>query len=191
MIWCACRPSRACPGWPAVTKTGEISNVTSGENCSATHTQPLDWLGLLLRTGPSPLAVRAAWADLAAGRRPLHRRRLQRRWWRGLRWRQRRRIRWLRRWGVPAGAAGNSFFSAPAGGGGGGGGASYGGGGGSFDDGLNQILAAGVQAGDGEVMITELAPAVPEPSTWAMSLAGFAALAFAGLRRARSRAASA
>jgi hypothetical protein len=31
------RPSRACPGWPAVTKTGEISNVTNGENCSATH----------------------------------------------------------------------------------------------------------------------------------------------------------
>ena len=37
MIRCGCRPSRACPGWPAVTKTGEISNVTSGENCSATH----------------------------------------------------------------------------------------------------------------------------------------------------------
>src|SRR6185437_13349290 len=28
---------RACPGRPAVTKTGEISNVTSGENGSATH----------------------------------------------------------------------------------------------------------------------------------------------------------
>ena len=37
MIRRARRPSRACPGWPAVTKTGEISNVTSGENCSATH----------------------------------------------------------------------------------------------------------------------------------------------------------
>src|SRR6185312_900456 len=32
------RPSRACPGRPAVTRTGEISYVTSGENCSATHT---------------------------------------------------------------------------------------------------------------------------------------------------------
>ena len=31
------RPSRACPGRSAVTKTGEISNATSGENCSATH----------------------------------------------------------------------------------------------------------------------------------------------------------
>ena len=31
------RPSRACPGWPALTKTGEISNVTSGENAGATH----------------------------------------------------------------------------------------------------------------------------------------------------------
>ena len=31
------RPSRACPGWSAVTKTGEISNVTGEENCSATH----------------------------------------------------------------------------------------------------------------------------------------------------------
>jgi hypothetical protein len=32
---------------------------------------------------------------------------------------------------------------------------------------------------------------VPEASTWVMSLTGFAALAFAGFRRARSRAASA
>ena len=32
---------------------------------------------------------------------------------------------------------------------------------------------------------------VPEASTWAMMLLGFAALAFAGFRRARSRAASA
>jgi transposase InsO family protein len=31
------RPSRACPGASAVTKTGENSDVTSGENCSATH----------------------------------------------------------------------------------------------------------------------------------------------------------
>ena len=31
-------PFRACPEWRAVTKTGEISNVTSDENCSATHT---------------------------------------------------------------------------------------------------------------------------------------------------------
>jgi hypothetical protein len=32
---------------------------------------------------------------------------------------------------------------------------------------------------------------VPEASTWVMALTGFAALAFAGFRRARSRAASA
>ena len=31
---------RACPGWSAVTKTGEISNVTSEENCSAAHSLP-------------------------------------------------------------------------------------------------------------------------------------------------------
>jgi hypothetical protein len=50
-----------------------------------------------------------------------------------------------------------------------------------------QILAADNRTGDGEVIITELsetgAPAVPEPSTWAMMATGFAALGLAGLRR--------
>jgi len=44
----------------------------------------------------------------------------------------------------------------------------FGGGGGSFDIGLNPILVAGFQAGNGEVMITKLAPAAPEPSSLAM-----------------------
>ncbi len=67
-------------------------------------------------------------------------------------------------------------------------------GGGSFDcAGLDQILAAGVQSGNGEVIITELAsgsalPAVPEPSSWAMSLTGFAALAGLVAMRRRSKA---
>jgi hypothetical protein len=47
------------------------------------------------------------------------------------------------------------------------------------------MLAAGVQAGNGEVMITELAPAVPEPSTWAMMATGLAGL---GAMRRRSKA---
>ena len=102
---------------------------------------------------------------------PLHRRRLQRRWWRGLRWRQRRRrIRWPPASGAFPLAQPVTASFPPRPGGVEAGGAQVG---------LNQIRAAGVQAGDGEVMITELAPAVPEPSTWAMSLAGFAALAFA------------
>ena len=40
----------------------------------------------------------------------------------------------------------------------------WGGGGGSFDAGTNQILVADFQTGDGEVIITELAAAVPEPA---------------------------
>ena len=38
-----------------------------------------------------------------------------------------------------------------------------GGGGGSFDAGIDQILLADLQMGNGEVIITELAAAVPEP----------------------------
>jgi hypothetical protein len=52
VIRCGRRPSRACPGRSAVTKTGEISNVTSGENCSATHNlwrmQGIDLLSALM-----------------------------------------------------------------------------------------------------------------------------------------------
>ena len=88
-----------------------------------------------------------------------------------------------------AGGAGSSFFSAPAGGVGGGGGATSaaggGGGGGSFDAGLNPILEAGVRAGNGEVMITELASSVPEPSSLAMIATGLAGLAGLGAMRRR------
>ena len=40
---------------------------------------------------------------------------------------------------------------------------SGGGGGGSFDAGVNQILVADFQTGNGQVIITELAAEVPEP----------------------------
>jgi hypothetical protein len=92
---------------------------------------------------------------------------------------------------APSGFGGGGGASAGSGGGySGGGGAGFGGGGGggSFDAGLNPILAAGVRAGDEKVMITELAPAVPEPSTWAMMATGLAGLAGLGAMRRRSKA---
>jgi hypothetical protein len=52
-----------------------------------------------------------------------------------------------------------------------------GGGGGSFDGGTDQILIADFQTGNGEVMITELATAVPEPATIALLGAGLIRLA--------------
>ena len=58
-----------------------------------------------------------------------------------------------------------------------------GGGGGSFDAGTNQILVADFQTGDGEVIITELAAAVPEPASVALLGAGL--LSLAALRRRR------
>ena len=39
MSWRAVRPFRARLERPEVTKTGEFSNVISGENCSATHSR--------------------------------------------------------------------------------------------------------------------------------------------------------
>jgi hypothetical protein len=65
-----------------------------------------------------------------------------------------------------------------------------GGGGGSdlaslFED---PVLTAGVNSGDGSISIDFLPPAVPEPSTWAMMLAGFAGLGW--LARMRGRKAS-
>ena len=62
-----------------------------------------------------------------------------------------------------------------------------GGGGGSYLSNLftNQILTAGVNSGDGSISVTLLTPAVPEPSTWAMTLAGFAGLGW--LTRMRRR----
>ena len=82
-------------------------------------------------------------------------------------------------------------------GGGGGGGFSGGGGGGDFNGGgggggsLNMSLANligfdGVQSGNGELDINLVPPAVPEPSTWAMLLLGFAGLGALAHRRNRS-----
>jgi PEP-CTERM motif len=69
----------------------------------------------------------------------------------------------------------------------GGAGGQFGGGGGSYLASLfkNPVLTAGVNSGDGSISITSLAPAVPEPSTWAMMLAGFAGLGW--LARTRGR----
>jgi PEP-CTERM motif len=95
------------------------------------------------------------------------------------------------------GGGGGSFVIQPVSaklviaGGGGGYNGSGGGGGGSFDAGVDQVLKAGVQAGDGEVMITELASGpplpVPEPSSLAMIATGLAGLAGLGAMRRRSK----
>jgi hypothetical protein len=83
-----------------------------------------------------------------------------------------------------AAAAGGSGFS-----GGGGGSLDGGGGGGSYLASLltDQVLKAGVNSGNGSITITSLTTttAVPEPSTWAMMLAGFAGLGW--LARTRGR----
>jgi PEP-CTERM motif len=63
------------------------------------------------------------------------------------------------------------------------GGCSGGGGGGSFDAGTNQILVADFQTGNGEVVITELAAAVPEPGS--LGLLGMSLALLAALRRRR------
>ena len=90
------------------------------------------------------------------------------------------------------GGGGGSFFDGSGGGGGysGGGGALGfglegilpGGGGGSFDAGLDQILMADFQIGNGEVVITEL---VPEPASIALLGAGLAGLAVVWRRHRR------
>jgi hypothetical protein len=51
-----------------------------------------------------------------------------------------------------------------------------GGGGGSFDAGSDPILVADFQTGNGEVVITELAAAVPEPASLAVLGAGLLSL---------------
>ena len=78
-------------------------------------------------------------------------------------------------------------------GGGGGQGGGAGGGGGSLNPAFANIIAkSGVRSGDGELDIDLVPPAVPEPSTWAMLLLGFAGLgALAYRRRSGSRPAKA
>jgi PEP-CTERM motif len=98
------------------------------------------------------------------------------------------------------GSAGNNGGFGGGGGGIGGGGGGYsgggggacahffcsgGGGGGSFDAGTDQILVANFQTGNGEVVITELAAGVPEPSS--LVLLGAGVLALAAMRRKRTR----
>jgi hypothetical protein len=86
--------------------------------------------------------------------------------------------------GSGPGAGGGGGYS----GGGGGflsaGGAGPGGGGGSFDAGTNQILVADFRTGNGEVVITELVAAVPEPASIALLGAG---LSFAAIWQRRRR----
>jgi DNA-binding beta-propeller fold protein YncE len=55
---------------------------------------------------------------------------------------------------------------------------------------VNAALITGLGVG-GPQGIAISSPSVPEASTWVMSLTGFAALAFAAFRRARSRVVSA
>jgi hypothetical protein len=63
------------------------------------------------------------------------------------------------------------------------GGSDPGGGGGSFDGGTDQILVADFQTGNGEVVITELAAAVPEPTSLALLGAGLLTLSVLWRRR--------
>jgi hypothetical protein len=123
----------------------------------------------------------------------------RRRGWdrRGRRRRQRRRRRWR---GVNTGAAGygeNGEAVGNSGGFGGrfpnGGARSMDGGPGGFGGGgsylaslfADQVLTAGVNSGDGSISIDLLPPAVPEASTWAMMLAGFAGLGWLAHTRRR------
>jgi hypothetical protein len=98
--------------------------------------------------------------------------------------------------GFGGGGGGTAELPGGAGGGGGGysgGGGGFGaalggdapGGGGSFDAGIDQILMADFRAGNGEVVITEIAAAVPEPSSVALLGAGLLSLAAVWRRRGR------
>jgi hypothetical protein len=65
-----------------------------------------------------------------------------------------------------------------------------GGGGGSYiaPAVTNTFGLDGVNSGNGFVTIDAVSPGVPEASTWAMMLAGFAGLGYAGWRKARQAA---
>jgi PEP-CTERM motif-containing protein len=81
------------------------------------------------------------------------------------------------------GGGGGGGYSGGGGGAGGNTGTGPGGGGGSFDAGIDQILVADFRTGSGEVVITELAAAVPEPASILLVSAGLAGLA--AIRRRR------
>jgi hypothetical protein len=91
--------------------------------------------------------------------------------------------------GFGGGGGGGSGVSGAGGGGYSGGGSGQelapvlgeGGGGGSFDAGTDQILVAGIQAGNGEVVITELA--TPEPASLALLGSALIGLAVVWQRR--------
>jgi PEP-CTERM motif-containing protein len=91
--------------------------------------------------------------------------------------------------GPGSGAGGTSPLGGGGGGAGGhgGGDGGFGGGGGSYLASLftDQVLKAGVKSGDGSISITSFKLAVPEPSTWAMMLAGFAGLGWLAQTRRR------
>jgi hypothetical protein len=97
--------------------------------------------------------------------------------------------------GFGGGGAGGGAHCGGGGGGYSGGGGGYGfastdgcpggGGGGSFDAGADQILQADFQTGNGEVVITEVAAAVPEPASIALLAVGLAGLAVVRRRRRR------
>ena len=81
------------------------------------------------------------------------------------------------------GGGGGGGFSGGGGGSGGDEGVTNGGGGGSYLSDLvsHQVLASGVNSRNGSISIT----IVPEPSTWAMTLAGFAGLGWLAHMRRR------
>jgi hypothetical protein len=91
--------------------------------------------------------------------------------------------------GAGGGGAGGDFLGGGGGGGGfsGGGGGLGAGGGGSLNDAFANLIGFdGVRSGNGELDIDLVPPAVPEPSTWAMLLLGFAGLGALAYRRNRS-----